>query len=475
MGRIASMMDAVPRLSILICALVLLASGCGGAAEPPVPLGEPGQVPAAEQRAGDPQMGYDILINRGYVTCGIPYEAYVASRERVETEHQLPSRRGRNAELPYNLNATINHDGVELVVSNCLTCHGGKFNGELVIGLGNAFLDFSSDPVPAIEAIGLFVPEGAPAEAWARWADRIGVIAPYMRTDTIGVNPAPNLTMMLMAHRDRRTLEWHDEPLLAPPPREPLPVKVPPWWRMQKKHAMFHHGGGRGDHVAFMMLKSLVCTDDLDEARLIDQWFTHVRAYIASLEPPRYPYPIDRELAREGREVFERNCAVCHGTYGEEWSYPNLIVGLQEIGTDPAYAQQAVEAERFIRWFDGSFYGQAAEARPAPGYVAPPLDAVWASAPYLHNGSIPSIAALLDSGTRPTYWRYRLEPPEYDQHALGWRYEVLDHGKDGAADAREGRMIYDTTRHGYGNDGHTFGDALSESERRAVIEYLKSL
>jgi mono/diheme cytochrome c family protein len=281
--------------------------------------------------------------------------------------------------------------------------------------------------------------------------------------------------MALMAHRDPRTLRWYEEPRLAPPPREPLPTAVPPWWRMQKKHAMFYHGGGQGDHVSYMMLKSLVCTDDLEEARMIDEWFTHVRAYIASIEPPEWPYPVDEQLAAEGQQVFVQHCSACHGTYGDDWTYPNLVIGLDEVGTDPAYALQAVGAERFIRWFNESFYGRGAHARPAPGYVAPPLDAVWATAPYLHNDSVPSLAALLDSSKRPTYWRHRSEPREYDQDALGWRFETLEHGKEGAADANEARTIYDTTRDGYGNGGHTFGDALDDRERRALLEYLKTL
>ena len=87
---------------------------------------------------------------------------------------------------------------------------------------------------------------------------------------------------------------------------------------------------------------------------------------------------------------------------------------------------------------------------------------------------MPTIEALLDSRKRPTYWRHRPER-EYDREALGWRYEALAHGKDGAADAAEARQVYDTTRRGYGNEGHTFGDALSDAQRRAVIEYLKTL
>lgn len=470
----ASDMTAL-RMSHILLAGCLLTSSCGDAVSPPDPTGEPGPIPPAAQRAGDPEIGYDVLVNRGYVSCGIPYEAYVQNRDPHTVEHRLPGRRGRNAELPYNLNATINEAGVELVVSNCLTCHGGEFNGELVIGLGDAFLDFTRDPTDWVEAVGLYVDDGAPARAWARWADRIAAMAPYTQTETVGVNPAPNLTMLLMAHRDPLTLDWHEEPLLGPPPAEPLPVGVPPWWRMQKKHAMFYHGGGRGDHVPFMMLKSLLCTDDLEEARALDDWFTHVQAYVASLQPPQYPYAIDQELAEKGRPLFERHCTGCHGTYGDDWSYPNLVVSLDEIGTDPAYAVQAIEAERFIRWFNGSFYGRGARAQPARGYVAPPLDAVWATAPYLHNDSVPSIAALLDSNTRPAYWRHQRESREYDSDVLGWRYEVLTHGKAGAIDESAARMIYDTTRHGYGNGGHTFGDGLSDRERRALIEFVKTL
>jgi mono/diheme cytochrome c family protein len=456
-------------------ALASLAAGCGKPADAPVALGEPGPLPEAVQRAGDPALGYEILVNRGYVTCGVPYDAYRAVAAGREAETSLPGRLGRNAELPYDLNATVDANGVELVVTNCLVCHGGKFDGKLVVGLGDAFADFSSNPMAAIEGIGLAVEDGAPAAAWQRWADRIGVIAPYMVTSTVGVNPAPNLTMALMAHRNPRNLRWHDVPLLAPPPTEPLPTAVPAWWRMQKKHAMFHHGGGQGDHVPYMMLKSLVCTDDVAEAGMIDEWFTHVRAFIASIEPPAWPYALDEGLAEEGRAVFEQHCATCHGTYGSQWSYPNLVVALDQVGTDPAYALQAVEAERFIRWFNGSYYGRGAAARPARGYVAPPLDAVWATAPYLHNDSVPSIAALLDSRQRPKYWRHETSARVYDEEALGWRFEVLEHGKDGASNPAEARTIYDTTLHGYGNGGHEFGDVLSEAQRRAVLEYLKTL
>ncbi|NGP54393.1 c-type cytochrome [Thioalkalivibrio sp. XN8] len=466
-----------PAIAVATLIGLLALAGCGRSEQVPVELGAPGQIPPSAQRAGDPALGYEILVNRGYVSCGVPRAAFerAAAEAPATRRFELPGRDEHNAGLPYQLNAATTADGVELVVSNCLACHGGEFNGELVVGLGDAFADFTTSPMAGIERLGLLVEDGAEAAAWRRWADRIGAIAPYMVTDTVGVNPAPNLTMALMAYRDPDTLAWHGEPRLEPPPYEPLPTAVPPWWRMQKKHAMFYHGGGRGDHVHYMMLKSLVCTDEVEEAREIDGWFTHVRAYISSLQPPAWPFALDEALAAEGRVVFERQCAACHGTYGENETYPNLVIGLEEVGTDPAYALQAVEAERFIRWFNGSFYGQGAQAMPAPGYVAPPLDGVWATAPYLHNDSVPSLAALLDSNRRPTYWRHRTGPREYDPAALGWAYDALDRGKEGAADPAAARYIYDTTRRGYGNYGHTFGDALTERERAAVLEYLKTL
>jgi mono/diheme cytochrome c family protein len=263
---------------------------------------------------------------------------------------------------------------------------------------------------------------------------------------------------------------------MTPPPERPLPVSVPPWWRMGKKHAMFYNAMGRGDHARFMMMKSLVCTDSVEEARPIDAMFTDVRAYIAALEPPDYPFAVDATLAARGREVFEAQCTRCHGTYGAAGEYPNLVIGLEAVGTDPAYALKAYEeSDRFMRWFNRSWYGDIAHAQPARGYVAPPLDGVWATAPYLHNGSVPTIESLLDSHKRPTYWVRSFDSKDFDTAVLGWTYEALSHGKQGTSDQEQRKRIYDTTLPGYSNAGHTFGDGLTDSERRAVIEYLKTL
>jgi mono/diheme cytochrome c family protein len=463
------------RLAALLAAVVAVA-GCDNNGSGKATKAEPGPIPSTHQRPGDPAAGYDALINRTVVTCGLPYRAYVASSGNPAPEYPLPGRRGRNAELPYGVTAFNASTGVELVTSNCLACHAAPLNGELVIGLGNEFLDFTGDPVMAVEAAGAYVEGDTEAAEWQRWADRISAIAPWSMTDTIGVNPAPALTLALMAHRDPKTLAWSDEPLIRPPPRPPLPVSVPPWWNVGKKHAMFYNGEGRGDHVRYMMLASTTCTDSVAEAREIDAWFKDVRAYLATLKAPVYPYPIDTELAAAGEELFKSECRRCHGTYGAKAYYPNKLVALEKVGTDPELADKAYyDSDRFVRWFNQSFYGEHSQSRPALGYVAPPLNGVWATAPYLHNGSVPTLAAMLDTGARPTYWRFDGAAPAYDQAQVGWSYRALKQGREQFASLDEQKWVYDTTRRGYGNQGHDFGDVLDAKERRALLEYLKTL
>ena len=225
-----------------------------------------------------------------------------------------------------------------------------------------------------------------------------------------------------------------------------------------------------------MLLAATICTDTVTDTAAIDAWFPDVRAYIESLGPPKYPFPINRGLVTQGREIFAANCARCHGSYGDDAAYPNRVIGLPRIGTDPALATSAFkDSDRFIRWYNQSFLGEISRVAPALGYIAPPLDGIWATAPYLHNGSVPSIRMLLESKKRPTYWRFAAEIPALDQQELGWGYRAVPYGKAGAMSWEERNRIYDTTLPGYSNRGHTFGDGLTEAERDALLEYLKTL
>jgi hypothetical protein len=463
-------------LMVTLFLLVLTSTGCTEKDDQIVAKAEPGPIPEAAQRGGNPEQGYDVIVNGGYMSCGMPYSAWSRVTRPQDSVPKLEGREGKNAKMPFSLTVYENPQAIELVSNNCLMCHAALFNGELVIGLGNEWLDFTGDPRQFVDTIGTYVSGEKEIVAWRKWADRISAIAPYMITDTVGVNPAPNITLALIAHHDPETLAWSNEPRIDPPPELPLPVSVPPWWRTDKKHALFYNAMGRGDHARFMMMKSLLCADSIEEAESIDAMFVHVRAYIASLDPPIYPFAIDSELSYQGKLLFEKQCSGCHGTYDLQGTYPNLLIGLDIIGTDPAYALQSyAESDRFMDWFNRSWYGEISKARPALGYIAPPLDAVWATAPFLHNGSVPTVEALLDSSKRPNYWTRDFDSPEFDRNALGWKYRILSQGKSNAKSSGERKHIYDTTLVGYSKKGHLFGDNLSNTERRAIIEYLKTL
>jgi mono/diheme cytochrome c family protein len=391
-------------------------------------------------------------------------------------KEKLPGRSAKNADLPYQYTRFTSTSGVDVVSLNCLVCHASYIKGELVVGLGAANRDFTVDPSGQATLAGLLINDPAEKAEYEKWAGRVKAIGPLTVASTVGVNPADNVAAVLFAHRDRETLAWSDAPLLELPPAYVVPVDVPPWWRMAKKNAMFYTGGGRGDHARIMMTASTLCTDTVAEAAAIDAYFPDVRAYVASIKPPAYPFAVDAALAEKGRAVFESTCSRCHGTYGSGGEYPNYVVPVADVGTDSLLATGAAQfGDIYVKWFNESFYGETARLEPEKGYYAPPLDGIWATAPFLHNGSVPTIAALLDSSTRPKFWTRSYDSNDYDPAALGWLFTPLEGGKDAEPDESKKKRIYDTTQLGYGNGGHLYGDALTGEERASVIEYLKTL
>ncbi|HVI01081.1 MAG TPA: hypothetical protein VM869_20325 [Enhygromyxa sp.] len=433
--------------------------------------------------SGDPEAGLHALVHEDYVPCGIPYDLFIAAAQLVPSlqGEKLPWRDGKAAELPYDFNLVVSAGGTELVSNNCLSCHAGYLNGELVIGLGRHDADFTNTTGIA-SMLPTLDPETDAGMELAKFKARTQVAAPYIQTYTIGTNPADIVAIVLAAHRDPDTLAWSDEPLIEVNPQM-IPVDTPPWWRVAKKNGHFYNGMSRGDHRGSMMFASSLCTDDIETAEQMVDYFADIRAYLESIEPPAYPWAVDQELAAEGEAVFECNCAGCHGTYSSDpdaETYPNLLLPLELVGTDPAMAEAAHDpgVSPTVEWFNASWYGQFAQLlpdQPFVGYTAPPLDGVWATAPFLHNGSVPSIELVLDSSKRPTYWkRASYDSTDYDQAQLGWAFVEVDYGQDDAP-ASERKHIYDTTIYAHDNGGHTFGDHLTDDERAAVLEYLKTI
>jgi mono/diheme cytochrome c family protein len=470
------------------------------------PWNEGVHIEADPQVRGDVAQGRTLLLEGDFMTCGIPYALWEDPLFRPlissafgaagGTAPTIPDRSGPNELMPYFLNVFETPDtGTEVLNANCLTCHGATFNGELVLGMGNTAADFTRQGITGVElgddlldSLGLDDDE---REQLERMFQRAGVLAPFSNMRTVGHNPAEMYAVVLMAHHDRETLAWQDEPLIpievvdhdGEPIADPLVTsKPPPWWRAHKKNALFYNGMARGDHRGTMALASSVCVDSVDRAQQVDDQFRHIQAFVDSVRPPPYPFSIDDGLARRGEDVFINNCAGCHGTYGaneaDHW-YPNLLLPLDVILTDPVVAEAGVvHAPHLVSWYNDSFYGQVTRMEPDdpfPGYMPPPLDGIWAAAPYLHNGSVPTVELVLDSGSRPTRWkRLDYDSTHFDEEALGWPFEEVPYPQAEAPE-EERKHIYDTTYFSQSNSGHTFGDHLSADDRRAVIEYLKTL
>lgn len=233
---------------------------------------------------------------------------------------------------------------------------------------------------------------------------------------------------------------------------------------------MFYNGFGRGDFGRFLMASNLLTVNDTSESRKVDEHMPDVLAYIFSLQPPGYPQPVNASLAAKGKVIFEQTCSGCHGSYGEKSSYPNLLIPESIIQTDSFLFKSNYSNPQFVNWFNKSWFttgDHPAQLVPFNGYIAPPLDGIWISAPYFHNASVPTLEGVLNSKVRPQFWSRDFDKPRYDYEKIGWVYKKEE--KAGST------SVYNTTLPGYGNYGHYFGDSLTDQERKAVIEYLKTL
>lgn len=208
-----------------------------------------------------------------------------------------------------------------------------------------------------------------------------------------------------------------------------------------------------------------------------------------AIRPPRWPAdvfgPIDREKADRGATLFREHCQKCHVNPGDD-PPPDLLFAPEEVGTDPNRARNfatplgdrplsdaiAETLERYTRRalelnrIDPDEARALAAGRPdrwrtTGKYVARPLVAIWASPPYLHNGSVPSLDdLLLPAARRPK--TFSLGARDYDPDRIGYA------GRDGGNTFR-----FDTATDGNHNSGHEYGTGLPPEDRKALLEYLK--
>ena len=180
--------------------------------------------------------------------------------------------------------------------------------------------------------------------------------------------------------------------------------------------------------------------------------------------PPRSFSVADSELLKNCAGV-EAGKAFTGNSFA--WSVKAAVAGVKQkayaaAGVDAAEQNMMEDLDRHgeIEWRDTLL-----DTKPPYGpYAARPLYGIWAGAPYLHNGSVPTLyELLLPPPQRPK--TFPLAGREYDPVKLGFIVDTTCDQKD---------CVVDTTRTGNGNGGHLWGTDLSEPDRMALIEYLKT-
>ncbi|MBS1960147.1 MAG: cytochrome c [Bdellovibrionales bacterium] len=204
--------------------------------------------------------------------------------------------------------------------------------------------------------------------------------------------------------------------------------------------------------------------------------------FIKDLQPPKFPGAINTTLATRGEALYAQKCADCHGTYipgidhPKLVSFPNKFVTSDEIKTDPQRWQNIDKPVRdftqktiFAKYIDAGMK--------LGGYVAPILSGVWYTAPYLHNGSVPTLWQLMNPSERAK--KFQLGGHALDYVHVGILGVTRSDGVYAYPSGYTPWMrsgVYDTSMPGQSNTGHEAQFAgLTTEDKWALLEYLKLL
>ena len=194
---------------------------------------------------------------------------------------------------------------------------------------------------------------------------------------------------------------------------------------------------------------------------------------LLDFKPPVYAYPIDASLAARGAPIYVEYCAACHGKSGSDFS--GKFVGTVDPVADIATDRWRLDSYTYdLAVNQGTLYAgyeqyRFRHFRKTYGYANLPLDGIWLRAPYLHNGSVPTLRDLLEPTARRPKVFYR-GYDVYDPVNVGFVSSV-------AAEGARHYFRFDTALPGNGNQGHDgerFGTVLPVAEKAALLEYLKT-
>jgi mono/diheme cytochrome c family protein len=386
--------------------------------------------------------------------------------------------------------------GIDHVGLNCAVCHTGTVRDapdappRIVLGMPahqldlQAFVEFvtgcSLDSRTSADAIRGRLPERGGPSRFERLLLRVGLMD-RLKLQTLDLR---NRIEPLLGDRVPRwgrgrvdtfnpykaiQFNW---PLERLPRTELIGASdFPSLWNQRPREGMQLHWDGDNDSVDERNLSAGlgagITPVTVDHAGL-----GRVRDWIWTLPPPQYPYAIDAALAARGEPLYRAACLECHGDHRFRdgvisGARIGTVVRASDIGTDrhrlDSYTS-TFAANQYSLFPDSEY--RFKRFRKTDGYANHPLDGIWARAPYLHNGSVPTLRDLL-------------EPPERRPQVFYRGYDVYDRVRVGfvtdVAEERGRRFTrYDTTVPGNSNAGHVYGTTLSEEEKQAIVEYMKT-
>jgi hypothetical protein len=418
-----------------------------------------------------PDMFPDKLPGKGYASLGFIEEG----------DHHNGARHGRP------IGFSMRRSGIDLVGLNCAVCHTGTLRERpeslprVYVGMPantvdlQGYFEFLSsvaqDPNFTTQNVMLAIKEhGADLNVVENFIYRY-IAIPRMREGLIQRGGL----LAFLGHRPRlgpgrvdtfnpyKTLLF-GFPAIAMSKESIGTADFPSIWNQGIRENMPAHWDGNNTSVAernkSAALGAGVVPFTMDHYRIrrIEEW-------LYKLPPPEYPFPIDRRMAQAGRPIYQRHCGSCHDANGSEIG---RIAPIEEIGTDrerlDSFSHSLVSNMNTV---GAGYEWRFRHFRKTHGYVNMPLDGVWLRAPYLHNGSVPTMADLFRKPEERPIVFYRGNDV-YDQEHLGF---VSTASTDGTRKF----FHFDTREKGNHNTGHDYGTDLSEKDKAALIEYLKTL
>lgn len=414
-------------------------------------------------------------------------------------------------------------DGAEGMTFACATCHSANLFGKRVMGMTNRFPRANELFVDAKAMMKLVdhrlfqVASKATPEETRLYRD----MHDHMRSVEVrkplvqGLDTSLSQVALSLSRRAPDVYATYDRTRARHPEDDdlrehPADSKPAVWWNLKYKNRWLSDGSVVSGNPIFtnILWNEIGRGGDLER---VESWLSSNREWIRDLttavfssEAPRFTdfFSVDSAMiasAKRGEKHFEALCVRCHGHYEKAWNEPGMEsaspadqvktlkvhyaskIRVIDVGTD---AYRALGMRSLERRLNPLAFSKTNRIRieAQKGYVAPPLEGIWARWPYFHNNSAPSLCAVLSrSSERPEIYvageANDLER-DFDRDCNGYPM-----GDRVPAEWRNNPdRVFDSRRDGLSHSGHDEKifirdgkEVLTSDEKRDLIRYLQTL